>query len=420
MIAELIVENGVVLKGDGTPPFKASIVVDEGKIVEVGDAKGFTADEKLDATRCLAVPGFVNTHTHLSMTLFRGYADDLELGTWLRDHIWPVEAKLTSQSVRAGALLGVFEMIRSGTCAFADMYFFMDEVAEVVKKAGLRASLSYGMIELGDEERGKSELKKGKDFVRNYNGYADGRIKAMYGPHAPNTCSIDFLMKVRELADKDGVGIHIHLLETEEERKQLGENGLKKLEGFLKDDVLAAHCVWLSDSDIELLVQKGVKVSHNPVSNMKLASGIAKVHEMLEKGVCVSIGTDGCASNNNLDMFGTMKCTALLQKIRLMSPTSTTAKEVFSMATLNGAKSLGIHSGIIEKGWNADFICLDLTSERMLPLHNAVSNIVYSATPYDVVSCVVDGKVLMRDRKVLTLDKSEVIDEVEKAVEKLF
>ncbi|MHC1624536.1 MAG: amidohydrolase family protein [Methermicoccaceae archaeon] len=425
MIVELALRGGYVLREGGVLE-QADVLIDEGKILKIGDGRGYTADEELDVSTCLVTPAFVNTHTHLPMTLFRGYADDRELDSWLREYIWPIEAKLSGRDVRAGALLGAYEMIRAGTSAFADMYFFMEKVAEVVRMSGLKAALSYGMIELDDEDRGKHELKKNRKFVKEFNGYADGRITTMYGPHAPNTCSLEFLQKVREYAEHDGVGIHIHLLETRGEKQRFEEKyGRSIIEvldevGFLRDDVLAAHCVWVSKRDIEILKARGVNVSHNPISNMKLASGMARVNEMLEGGVKVSLGTDGCASNNNLDMFGTMKVAAMLQKVRLSSPTVTPATEVFKMATLRGAQALGISSGILEAGMDADIMCIDLTSERMQPLHNAISNLVYSTTPADVVSTIVNGRVLMHKREVLTLDMSTISEEVMRSRETLF
>ncbi|KUK30544.1 MAG: 5-methylthioadenosine/S-adenosylhomocysteine deaminase [Methanosarcinales archeaon 56_1174] len=395
MNAELLIKGGLVLVGDGSPPKRADVVIDEGKLVRVGEARGISADEVIDGSGRLVMPAFVNTHTHLAMTLFRGYADDLSLDVWLGEHIWPIEAKLRASHVRAGALMGALELIRSGVGTFCDMYFFMDEVARVIEESGLRGFIGHGMIELGDERRGKKELSEARRLVREYEGHADGRVR-------------------------------MHLLETQKEKEELEERHGRSIVsvlsemGFLGGDVLAAHCVWLSDEDIRLLHHHNVKVSHNPVSNMKLASGVAKVPEMLDAGINISLGTDGCASNNNLDMLGEMKAAALLHKVFRLSPTVMSAPTVLQMATLSGYRALGLNGGLLREGYDADLVMLDLTSERLLPLHNVVSNIVYSASPCDVVSTIVQGKVLMHERVVRTLDAREVAFQFARAVDELF
>lgn len=349
-----------------------TIVIEDGKITEIGEKTKESAETVIDAKGSVVMPGLVNTHTHAAMTLFRGYADDLQLADWLENHVWPAEAQLTAEDVYKGSLLACLEMIRSGTTSFADMYFFMDETAKAVELSGLRASLSHGLIELWNKEKGETDLKEGKRFVRAWQGAAGGRIKTMYGPHAPNTCSEEFLAKVKEEARKDGAGLHIHVLETEAEllamKEKYGKCSVHMLDdiGFFGPDVLAAHCVWLSDGDIEILRKRGVNVSHNPVSNMKLASGIAPVHKMLERGVNVSLGTDGCASNNNLDLFEEMKTAALLHKVSTCSPTALPAHQVLKMATVNGAKALGTETGMLKAGMKADIVIVDMKKNRTL------------------------------------------------------
>lgn len=371
------------------------------------------------------MPGLVNTHTHAAMTLFRGYADDLQLAEWLEKHIWPAEAQLTAEDVYKGSLLACLEMIRSGTTSFADMYFFMDETAKAVEASGLRASLSHGLIELWNEEKGEADLKEGKRFVRAWQGAAEGRIKTMYGPHAPNTCSDEFLAKVKEEARKDGAGLHIHVLETEAEllamKERYGKCSVHMLDdiGFFGPDVLAAHCVWLSDGDIEVLREKGVNVSHNPISNMKLASGTAPVYKMLERGVNVSLGTDGCASNNNLDLFEEMKTAALLHKLSTGNPTALPARQVLEMATVNGAKALGTKTGMLKVGMKADMIIVDMKKPHLTPCFDVPSHLVYSAKGSDVRTTIVDGKILMDDYRVLVLDEQKVLEEAQKAAEEL-
>jgi len=409
-MADIIIKNGNVLTMD--PELgdleNGVVVIDDGSIVEVAESTEATADTVIDARGGVVMPGFVNTHTHAGMTLFRGYADDLPLASWLQDHIWPAEAELTASDVVAGTNLACLEMIKSGTVAFADMYFFMEEVGKVVESSGLRAALSYGMIELGDVEKGKNELKKGKGFVNEWNGEADGRISAMYGPHAPNTCSKEFLIKVKEQAVADNAKIHIHVLETEAELNQMKEqygmcsvNMLDSID-FFGPDVLAAHCVWLSDGDMDILANNNVNISHNPVSNMKLASGVAPVTKLLDRGANVCLGTDGCASNNNLDMFDEMKTATLLQKVDTMDPTALPARKVLEMATVN-----------------ADVIIVDMNRSHLTPLFDVPSQLVYSAGGSDVRTSIVDGKVLMDDHKVLCMDEQKIIDDAKEAASDL-
>ncbi|AKB77530.1 S-adenosylhomocysteine deaminase [Methanosarcina horonobensis HB-1 = JCM 15518] len=426
-MADVIIKNAYVLtmNPDAGDLKNGTIVIEDGKITEIGEKTKESAETVIDAKGSVVMPGLVNTHTHAAMTLFRGYADDLQLADWLENHVWPAEAQLTAEDVYKGSLLACLEMIRSGTTSFADMYFFMDETAKAVELSGLRASLSHGLIELWNKEKGETDLKEGKRFVRAWQGAAGGRIKTMYGPHAPNTCSEEFLAKVKEEARKDGAGLHIHVLETEAEllamKEKYGKCSVHMLDdiGFFGPDVLAAHCVWLSDGDIEILRKRGVNVSHNPVSNMKLASGIAPVHKMLERGVNVSLGTDGCASNNNLDLFEEMKTAALLHKVSTCSPTALPAHQVLKMATVNGAKALGTETGMLKAGMKADIVIVDMKKPHLTPCFDVTSHLVYSAKGSDVRTTIVDGKILMDDYKVLVLDEQKVIEEAQKAAEEL-
>jgi len=402
-----------------------TVVIEDGKITEIGEKTKENADTVIDSKGSVVMPGLANTHTHAAMTLFRGYADDLQLAEWLEKHIWPAEAQLKAEDVYKGGLLACLEMIKSGTTSFADMYFYMDETAKAVEASGLRASLSHGLIELWNEEKGEADLKEGKRFVRAWQGAAGGRIKTMYGPHAPNTCSEEFLAKVKEEARRDGAGIHIHVLETEAElnamKERYGKCSVHLLEdlGFLGPDVLAAHCVWLSDGDIEILRKRGVNVSHNPISNMKLASGIAPVYKMLEKGMNVTLGTDGCASNNNLDLFEEMKTAALLHKVSTGNPTALPARQVLEMATVNGAKALGTETGMLKVGKKADVIIVDMKKPHLTPCFDVPSHLVYSAKGCDVRTTIVNGKVLMDNYRVLALDEEKVTEDARKAAEEL-
>ncbi len=427
-MADMIIKNGHIFTmepGKEHELKKGVVVIDDGAITEVGERTQESADIIVDARGGIVMPGLVNTHTHAAMTLFRGYADDLPLSQWLQQHIWPAETKLTDNDIYSGTLLACLEMIKSGTTCFNDMYFHMDETAKAVEQTGIRASLSYGMIELGNKDKADTELKEGSRFVQKWQGRADGRITTMYGPHAPNTCSSEFLQRVKDKAREDGVKVHIHILETEAELKEMKEKyGMCSIHmlnniDFFDTDVVAAHCVWLSDGDIKILAEKGVNISHNPVSNMKLASGIAPITKLLQSGSNVCLGTDGCASNNNLDMFEEMKIAALLQKINIMDPTVLPAKEVLKMATVNGAKALGINAGVIREGALADIIIVDKNKAHMRPFYDAASHLVYRPNGQDVMTNIVNGKLLMDNYEVLCMDELKVIEQASMVAENL-
>jgi Cytosine deaminase and related metal-dependent hydrolases len=417
-MADMIIKNAYILTMDPSVGDieNGVVVIENGMIREIGTSTHCSAEKVIDAKGSVLMPGLINTHCHAGMTIFRGYADDMQLQDWLENHIWPAEAQLTDEDIYAGTRLACLEMIRSGTVAFADMYIHENKVAQAVDEAGIRAALSYGMIDFGDKEKADKELKEGSAFVKEWNGKANGRIHTMYGPHAPNTCSRDFLIRVKEQAVKDNVKIHIHVLETEAELNYMKENfgmcSIHFLKGidFWGPDVLAAHCVWLSDGDIRILAEYDVNISHNPISNMKLASGICPVVKLLEAGANVCIGTDGCASNNNLDMFEEMRTAALLQKVSTMDPTVLPARKVLEMATINGAKALGIKSGMLKEGYNADMIIVDMNKPHLTPVYDVASHLVYAASGKDVKTTIVNGKVLMEEGKVLSLDEQEVID----------
>lgn len=423
-MSDILIKNGFVITMDGLPIEGGCVLIEDGRIAYVGKEER-AAEHVIDARGCVVMPGLVNTHTHAAMTLLRGYADDLPLKVWLEDHIWPAEANLTDRDVYTGTLLACLEMIRSGTTAFADMYFHMDQAAKAVEESGMRASLSHGLIELFDEAKGDTDLKEGIRFARKWNNTAGGRIKTMYGPHAPNTCSKDFLVKVKEQAAADNLPIHIHVLETEAElnqmKEQYGKCSINMMDDadILGQDILAAHCIWLSGGDMDIMAEKGVNVAHCPISNMKLASGIAPVPELLSRGVNVALGTDGCASNNSLDMFGEMKTAALLHKVNSMDPTALPASEVLKMATRNGAQALGIPAGQLKESLAADIIIVDMQKPHMVPNHDPVSHLVYTARGSDVKTTIVNGKILMEDGVVLSLKEDKVMEQAAHAAEEL-
>ncbi|WP_321211386.1 amidohydrolase family protein [Methanothermobacter sp. DP] len=405
---------------------RGSVLMEGNTIEEVSDSLSpGDADTVIDGHGKLLIPGLVNTHTHLSMTLFRGMADDLPLDRWLNDHIWPAEAHLNGEYCYAGALLGCLEMIRSGTTTFNDMYFYMDEVACAVDDTGLRCVLSHGMIDLGDDDRRRAEMRESLRIIRECHGMADGRIKVALGPHSPYTCSEELLRETARLAAEHGVGIHIHVSETEDEVREVSEaRGMSPVEyldatGVLGPGTVAAHCVWLKENEMEILSERGVKVSHNPSSNMKLASGISPVPELMGRGVNVSIGTDGAASNNNLDMFEEMKTASLLQKVSLHDPTALPAMDVFRMATVNGAEALGVNSGLIEEGRLADLVVLNTRRPHLTPWRNPASHLVYSAGGADVDAVICDGRILLLEGELKVLDEEYVMELAECAAEEL-
>ncbi len=399
---------------DGKP---SNIYIEDNLISEIG--KLLEADEVIDANGMLVMPGLVNTHTHAAMTLLRGYGDDMPLHQWLQERIWPAEAKLTGEMVYWGTRLAIIEMIRSGTTAFNDMYFFMEDVARAVADGGIRATLGYGFLDLFDEERREQEIRKTEGFYRFVEGMRNPRIRASVAPHAIYTVSKEGLDWSAEFAREHGLRLHIHVSETEKEVKDsMEQNGMSPVKyldsiGFLGDDVIAAHSIWLSDEDMDIYAEKGVWPSHNPASNMKLGSGIMPYSEMRKRGIRPVLGTDGAASNNNLDMMEEMKMAALLQKVH-GDPTALPAHEAIRMATEWGAQALGIRAGRIEEGYLADMILIDTKRPEMTPMHNWESNIVYAAEGSAVDTVICDGKILMRNRKVD--GEEEVLEKVREMV----
>lgn len=425
----ILIKNALILNPNDFESKRQSLLIKDDLIAEISDEIDDAGiDKVIDAEGKILLPGLVNTHTHLSMTLFRGLADDLSLDSWLNDNIWPMEANLNGDYCYIGALLGAVEMIKSGTTTFSDMYFYMEDVARAVDDAGIRAVLSYGMIDFGDAEKRENEIKENMALFDACNGMADGRIKVFLGPHSPYTASKELLIKVRELADEYGMGIHIHVSETEKEiNDSLDEKGLRPFEylekiGFLGPDVVAAHSVWLSDDEIEIIKKHNVKVSHNPCSNMKLASGIAPVSKLMEGGICVSIGTDGASSNNNLDLIEELKTASLLQKVSTLDPKVLNSDEAIEMATIKGAEVLGLESeiGSIEVGKKADIILIDTNCANMVPDSSTLSsNVIYSANGSNVDTTICNGKILMENRKLTVLDEDEIYAKARQAIKEL-
>jgi 5-methylthioadenosine/S-adenosylhomocysteine deaminase len=396
-----------------------SVLVEDGIIAEIGPRAAESADETIDCEGKIVLPGLINTHTHLAMTMFRGVADDMKLEEWLQSKIWPLELKLTPEMCHYGALLGCLEMIATGTTTFVDMYFFMEEVAEAVVAAGLRAYLSYGVF--GGE--GSALEQKSREntirFIKFLKELNHPLVKLAIGPHAPYSCSPELLMWSKEIAEKEHAILHTHLAETRPEQARVQKyHGMSEIAyldklGFLYPNLLAAHCVWVTKNEISILSKRGVKVSHCPVSNMKLATGgAAPVPEMLESGVTVSLGTDSAASNNSLDMFESMKICALVHKAHRWDAAVLPAQQVLDLATIWAARALGIGDivGSVETGKRADLIVIDARVPNLVPLREetVISNLVYSAKGHNVDTTIADGKVIMRNREFLTLRESEI------------
>ncbi|MEM0253035.1 MAG: amidohydrolase [Candidatus Bathyarchaeia archaeon] len=423
---DLMIEGCTIIQV--VPPeviMNGAIAVKDTRIVFVGrrnQAANFTAEKRINANGKAALPGLINCHTHVAMTLFRGLAEDKPLEKWLKEDIWPLEAKLKPDDIYAGALLGCVEMIKCGVTCFADMYFHEEAVAKAVKESGLRAVLAEGIIEAGNIALGEKMLERSISFARKFRDYADGRVKTMLGPHAAYSCSPELLIKVKEAANQFGLGIHIHLAEDKKISKQLktkynqSETEFLNNLGIFNEQTLAAHCIDLSLKDLRILADKDVNVAYVPVSNMKLGLGVARVKEMLDLKVNVALGTDGPASNNTLDMFETIKFGALLQKHAYRSPTVIRANEVLRMATINGAQALGLEKeiGSLEAGKKADIILIDLSAAHIRPIHDIYATLVYSVRGSDVDTVIVDGKILMENRQLKYLDEEKIIANAEK------
>ncbi|HEX5083056.1 MAG TPA: amidohydrolase, partial [Blastocatellia bacterium] len=404
-----VIENGfVAIRGE--------------RIFDVGDAadlktKGYKAGRVIDARDKVVLPGLINTHTHIPMTLFRGVADDLDLQDWLTKYIFPAEARnVTRDFVVAGARLGLAEMIRGGTTTYADMYYFEDAIAEETRKAGMRGTLGETVIDFPapDNKTWDAAISYTESFVKRWKG--DALITPAIAPHAPYTVSSEHLKQVKSFADQYDVPVLTHLAEAPPETKTIAEkyntSPALYLEGlgFLSRRLLAAHVVHVNDREIEILKEREVGVAHCPQSNMKLASGTAPIPRMLKSSLRVGLGTDGAASNNDLSMWGEMDTAAKLHKLVAMSPTVLTAGQALEMATIGGARALHMEReiGSLETGKRADLIVVDLSDLSLTPMYNVISHLVYAANASDVTDTIVNGRLLMRNRRLLTLDEAAV------------
>lgn len=430
----LVITGGTVVTMDpGRRILSPGAVAVDGRDIVAVDrpeviAERFKGRETIDATGQVVLPGLINTHTHAAMVMFRGLADDLALMDWLQQYIFPGEAKTVSPDmVRIGTSVAALEMIQSGTTTFADMYYFEEEVGRVARRAGLRGVLGETIIgfPVADAKTPAEALARTEAFMKEFKG--DDLVTAVPAPHSMYTLDEASLRAAKALADKYQAPLLIHVAETEDEiaiareRHKLTPVAFLDSIGLLGPQVVGAHCVWLSPEDIAIMKRRDAKVSHNPESNMKLASGTAPVPAFLKSGLAVGLGTDGAASNNDLDMFEAMRQAALVQKLAWKDPQAVPATAALEMATLGGARVLGLEriTGSLEPGKRADLIVVSMKGARQTPMYNPVSHLVYVTRGDDVQTTIVNGQVLMRDRRVLTLDEPAVLAEARSLSQKV-
>ncbi len=420
---DLIVSGGTIVTMDAGKRLieNGAVAVLKGEIVAIGKAgdisQQFAARQILNASGKTVIPGLVNTHTHVPMTLFRGIGDDLDLQEWLTKYIFPSEAKnVTEDFVRVGTRLGLAEMIRGGTTTFCDMYYFEDAIAEETAKAGMRGVLGETIIDfpVPDNKTHEQALRYTENFVNKWKNHS--LIVPAFAPHAAYTVSEAHLGNIKKSADKLNAAVVIHVAETQREVDDISkQKNLRPIEyldkiGFLNARTIAAHVVFANENELDILKNRGVGIAHNPQSNMKLASGVAPVPQMLLKDLPVGLGTDGAASNNDLDLWEEMDTAAKLHKVFARDPKVLTAVQAFEMATIRGARALHLENliGSIETGKRADIAIVDFDALHQTPFYNVYSQLVYATKANDVRTVIIDGKVVMRDRRLLTLDENVI------------
>jgi 5-methylthioadenosine/S-adenosylhomocysteine deaminase len=426
MSESILIKGGSVVTMDGKGSIvRGDLLIRDGCIASVGGESATSADEVIDANGCAVLPGFVQTHIHLCQTLFRGAADDLSLIDWLKKRVWPMEAAHTAESIRASAQLSIVELIKSGTtCALTmETVRHTEEVLRVVEESGFRATVGKCMMDRGDDvprqlyEETHESVQESLRLIDKWHGRAGGRIRCCFAPRFAISCTRELLGEVAQLARERGVMIHTHAAENKNEcemvERETGKRNVAYLDalGISGAHVMLAHCIHLDDEEMAMLARTGTNVAHCPSSNLKLGSGIARVAEMLERGISVSLGADGAACNNRLDMFTEMRTAALLQKA-LHGPEVLPAARALRMATIDGARALGLEKeiGSLETGKRADLIVVDLAQPHSSPQRDeVVSALVYSAGSSDVRTTIIDGRVVMRDGELLTLNEADVI-----------
>jgi len=398
----------------------ADIVIKDGKIIDIGkNKKNEYFGKTINGRNKIAIPGLINTHTHAAMTLLRGYGSDNPLKVWLEEYIWPAEGKLVSyEFVKDGTDIACYEMLRNGITTFVDMYFFEDAVADSVKEAGMRAVLCTGILDFPTPGAKTPDegLKKTEEFIKQYEN--DQFIYPAAGPHAPYTCSPETLKKAFDLAEKYDVLYHIHVSETQFEvndiKERYGSTPVKHLKniGVLSERMLAAHMVHPTEEEIDLLAENNVKIAHCPESNLKLASGVAPVPQMIDKGITVSVGTDGTASNDDLDIIGEISTAAKIHKGVNLDPTVLNARQALRMATIDGAKAIRLESkiGSLEIGKFADIVLIDIDDPHLQPLFDPYTQIVYSSNGKDVDTVIIGGEIIVLNKNIIVFDKEKLLE----------
>ncbi len=423
-MAKTLIKNAEIITAKDTDKYYIGILDDSIQVISKELPQDYEEANVIDAEGKIAVPGMVNTHTHAAMTLLRSYADDMVLMDWLQNKIWPAEDGLTDDDIYWGTMLSIAEMLKSGTTCFADMYFAMDRVADAVAQTGIRAVLSRGLTGFSDENYAK--LEENAALYKERHNSADGRIHIMLGPHAPYTCSVEYLKKVVAKAKQLGCEIHMHLSETKGEVEDcIKEHGISPIKlmdslGMFECGTLAAHCVHVDEDDLAIMAAKNVRVAHNPQSNLKLASGIAPVPAMLKHGITVGLGTDGTSSNNNLDMLEECRLAAMLHKNMSGDPEILPAQQVLAMATSEGAKALGFkNTGKIEVGQKADIVLYSMDKPYWHPRHDRTSLFVYAANAADADTVFINGKLLMQNGEMLYMDLEKIYAEADMRARRL-
>ncbi|HEV8138425.1 MAG TPA: 5'-deoxyadenosine deaminase [Pyrinomonadaceae bacterium] len=427
MTDSILIKNGTIVTMDAKDSIvRGDLLIRDGRIASVGEPDASKIEETIDASGCAVLPGFVQTHIHLCQTLFRGAADDLSLIDWLKKRIWPMEAAHTRESIRASARLGIAELIKGGTtCALTmETVRHTEEVLRVVEETGFRATVGKCMMDKGEDvppalaERTQDSIDQSLKLIANWHGKADGRIRCCFAPRFAISCTRELLTEVAKVARERDVMIHTHASENKSECEMVeGETGMRNVAyldslGISGRHVMLAHCIHLSKEEMEMLGRTKTNVAHCPSSNLKLGSGVARVAEMLARKISVSLGADGAACNNRLDMFTEMRTAALLQKLA-HGPEILPATRVLRMSTIDGARALGLADeiGSLEAGKRADVILVDLNELHAAPETNVVSSLVYSAQPSDVRTTIIDGRIAMREHKLATINEADVITE---------
>lgn len=415
-MSKILIKNGLVVDVENKENTSVKdILIENDTIIKIDNDIEEIDCKIIDAKGNIVLPGLINTHNHVAMNFFRGYAEGLNLMDWLNKKIWPVEDKLSCQDVYYSSRAGILEMIKSGTTTFLDMYFLVDGTIDAINEAGIRACISRCIMNTENEE--DIRIKETYELIKKYNKEQNELITLMVGPHSPYVCDDETLKRCVKIAKENDIGIHIHVAETQDEiniiknKYNMTPFELLKKCGVFEVPVVIAHGVWANDSDIEILKQIKGGISHNPVSNCKLGSGIAPIQKYLRNNITVALGTDGACSTSSLDMFLEMKIANYLQKVNTLDSTALDAFETLQMATINGAKVLNMEDkiGSIKTGKKADIIILDGKNISLNPLNDIYANIVYSVNGNDVITSIINGKVVMEDRKILTLDEQDVI-----------